>query len=144
MSHPGIIRESCRPPAQPSLTQSMKKNTGAQPFTELAEQIEIDWLSSGGAIGFEYPGDLAVTGQPYVELVHVTPRLDIDMAILGGTGLFQSYARRKMGTLYWHSVPTIERVRVGRYWGYRATMRLLISDNPVVQRLQAEAEAARP
>lgn len=115
------------------------------PFNELILDIEYDWTSARRLVGPSFANDLSVTGQPYVELVGDTPRLDEGMAFLTGKALFNRYAKdavtggnwQEPGSeaLYWHSTPTIERARQGRYWGYRVTIRLLISDNPVVSRL---------
>jgi hypothetical protein len=120
----------------------LSTTTGPQPFTELTRQIEALEFAPGirRIVGRPLRGDLAVTGQSYIDLITDTPRLDRDMALVAGIGLFESYARNRIGTLYWHSEPTIERVREGKYWGYRVAMRLLISDNPVVSRLMGEAE----
>lgn len=118
----------------------MKNKSGAPLFLELAQQIEADWIAARREVGPSLTGELSVTGQPYVTLVSDAPRLDEDQAYLGGLGVFERYARGRQGALYWHSFPTIERVRQGRNWGYRVTLRLLISDNPVVSRLVEDAK----
>lgn len=103
------------------------------PLPELTALIEHRFSSIGEATD----DDLAVTGQPYVDLV-----VDVgtrDNAVDAGLKMFEQYATRRMGTLYWRQRPALERVRIARRTAYRVRMKLLISDNPVVQRIAAEA-----
>lgn len=109
-------------------------------FVDLSQRIDHDWLAANRALGPSLDEDLSVTAQPYVTLTSDTLRLDKNQALLGGLGVFTSYARGKMGTLYWRTAPTIERIRRGRYWAYRVKFQLLISDNPLVQRLVARSK----
>lgn len=117
----------------------MKQIKGPRPFLKLHEDINEYWVEQDRDFGVPTRTDLSVTGQRYVALTTETPYLDRDMAFVGGRGIFDSYARNRPGNLYWHTAPTIERVRHEDGWGYRVVMKLLISDNPVVPRLAAEA-----
>jgi hypothetical protein len=107
--------------------------------SELLPQLRHAIETRFPAIGQPTRNELSVTGQPYVELItDVDSRAEADAA---GLRLFEAYAARRMGTLYWRTPPMLERGRNGRKHTYRVRMALLISDNPIVQRLAAEALA---
>lgn len=117
----------------------MNKNEKIRSFPNAALFIDMEWRNSFGQVGPALDEDFSVTAQPYVSLTVDTPHLDEDAAIHAALSVFDSYARDKKGTLYWRTAPTIERIRQGRYWGYRIRLQLLISDNPLVPRLVSKA-----
>lgn len=116
------------------------RTKGPQPFLKLHEDINEEWVRQDRDFGVPTRTELSVTGQRYVTLVADTPYLDRGMAFLAGRGIFDSYARNRIGNLYWRMSPMIERIKHDDGGsGYRVQMKLLISDNPVVPRLAAEA-----
>src|SRR5215472_17553520 len=80
---------------------------------------------------------LSVTGQPYDELVVNCERKT--NCLKAGLTRFEDYANRRQGTLYWKNWPSVERHIDHGVTRYVVRMNLLISDNPVVQRLVAES-----